>query len=221
MWITPAVNSFCLLLSLRSLAGDAQWQNLISCLLSDCLCAADIVAPVVTSSSPEGFMMDDNEGTYLICTSKNFLSVQNCYSQRTCDSKWQGGVMDLPPLLTFMHLWHLIPQPCCLSYLLYITFFLLHQYHLNALSYLPLACLIWIMKTISTETFEALGHKYPMVIFVREGDILVDIYEEHTEDILWGLLTKPDPNPSPLMRPFKPPTPPRRKKDPNHPHYLE
>ncbi|XP_078352490.1 tRNA (32-2'-O)-methyltransferase regulator THADA-like isoform X2 [Oculina patagonica] len=48
-------------MSLRSLAGDSQWQNLISSLLSKCLCAADIVAPVVTSSSPEGFMMDDNE----------------------------------------------------------------------------------------------------------------------------------------------------------------
>lgn len=53
---------FCLLLSLRYISGDEQWQNLISSLLNECLCAADIVAPVVTSSSPEGFMMDDNEG---------------------------------------------------------------------------------------------------------------------------------------------------------------
>ncbi|KAJ7373357.1 hypothetical protein OS493_012949 [Desmophyllum pertusum] len=48
-------------MSFSSVAGNEQWQNLISHLLNECFCTADIVAPVVTSSSPEGFMVDDNE----------------------------------------------------------------------------------------------------------------------------------------------------------------
>lgn len=60
------------LLCFSSVAGNEQWQNLISHLLNECFCTADIVAPVVTSSSPEGFMVDDNEGKYLYT-----LSVKN------------------------------------------------------------------------------------------------------------------------------------------------
>lgn len=63
--LTVNDSPFCLL-CLRCLASVEQWQNFISCLLSHCFHAADIVAPVVTSSSPEGFMMDDNEGIYFM-----------------------------------------------------------------------------------------------------------------------------------------------------------
>lgn len=58
------------LLCFSSVAGNEQWQNLISHLLNECFCTADIVAPVVTSSSPEGFMVDDNEGKYLYTLSE-------------------------------------------------------------------------------------------------------------------------------------------------------
>ena len=61
-FINHCKSLFYLLLSLRYISGVEQWQNLISSLLNECLCAADIVDPVVTSSSPEGFLMDDDEG---------------------------------------------------------------------------------------------------------------------------------------------------------------
>ena len=45
-----------------SVADDEHWQNLMSCLVNECLCTADIVAPVITSESPEGFTSHDTQG---------------------------------------------------------------------------------------------------------------------------------------------------------------
>ncbi|XP_068682323.1 tRNA (32-2'-O)-methyltransferase regulator THADA-like isoform X3 [Montipora foliosa] len=44
--------------SLRYVAADKHWQNLISCLVEECLKTANIVAPVITNESPEGLTAD-------------------------------------------------------------------------------------------------------------------------------------------------------------------
>ncbi|XP_022790978.1 thyroid adenoma-associated protein homolog isoform X3 [Stylophora pistillata] len=46
--------------SLSSVSDDKQWQSLLTNLIEECICTADIVSPVVTSSSPEGFMIYDS-----------------------------------------------------------------------------------------------------------------------------------------------------------------
>ena len=53
-------------LILRSVADDEHWQNLMSILVTECLCTADIVAPVITSDSPEGCMADDIQGKLIV-----------------------------------------------------------------------------------------------------------------------------------------------------------
>lgn len=45
-----------------SVAADKHWQSLVSCLVDQCLSTADIVAPVITSESPEGLTPDDAQG---------------------------------------------------------------------------------------------------------------------------------------------------------------
>ena len=47
---------------LRYVAADKHWQNLISCLVEECLKTADIVAPVITNESPEGLTADGAQG---------------------------------------------------------------------------------------------------------------------------------------------------------------
>ena len=65
--VTPKVFQFDgFFFHFSSVSDDKHWQSLISHLIEKCICTADIVSPVVTSSSPEGFMIYDSEGKYTI-----------------------------------------------------------------------------------------------------------------------------------------------------------
>ena len=64
--VTPKYFNLTFFLHFSSVSDDKHWQSLISHLIEKCICTADIVSPVVTSSSPEGFMIYDSEGKYTI-----------------------------------------------------------------------------------------------------------------------------------------------------------
>lgn len=64
--VTPKYFNLTVFFHFSSVSDDKHWQSLISHLIEKCICTADIVSPVVTSSSPEGFMIYDSEGKYTI-----------------------------------------------------------------------------------------------------------------------------------------------------------
>ena len=60
-WLKDS-NIYIFVFICSSVAADKHWQSLMSSLVNECLSTADIVAPVITSESPEGLNAEDAQG---------------------------------------------------------------------------------------------------------------------------------------------------------------